>query len=47
MTLLDLIYAAAPYVAVAIVAANWRPIVWLVKTLTRKTPAGVKEDQHG
>jgi hypothetical protein len=46
MTLLDLIYAAAPYVAVAIVAANWRAIMWLVRTLFCKTPAGVRVPEN-
>jgi hypothetical protein len=41
----DLIYAAAPWVALAIAAANWRPIVWLAKTLTRSVP-GASNDQQ-
>lgn len=35
----DLIYTVAPWVAAAIVAANWRQIVWLARVL-----AGVQTD---
>lgn len=37
MTLLDVIYAVAPWAALGIVVANWRPIWWLVRTLAGRT----------
>ena len=36
MTLLDIIYMASPWVAGAIVGANWKAIVWGIKTVIGK-----------